>query len=161
MKTIELSQGQIAFVDDEDFEKVSRITWWAQRGKNKHNWYARGYLPAVDGKRRKVLLHKFVLSSSGRIDHKNGNSLDCQKSNLRAATNSQNIANAKKRVDGITSKFKGVYWNKQTRCWRAKAKRTHLGDFLNESDAARAYDKEAKKVFGEFARLNFPVRVDS
>ena len=82
--------------------------------------------------------------------------------NLRLATNAENIANSKKikAVMGkkCSSKFKGVCWNKENKKWQTKlmfqGQRIHLGYFVNETEAAVAYNKAATKYFGEFAKLN-------
>jgi len=57
---------------------------------------------------------------------------------------------------GTSSKYKGVYWCKDTSKWRARIGRNnrHLGRFIDQKDAARAYNKAALERFGEFARLN-------
>ena len=87
------------------------------------------------------------------LDHINRNPLDNHIENLRESTGSQNHANIKKR-DGLTSKYKGVSWNKFRNKWKAsitvKGKARHIGLFLNEQDAHDAYCREAKKEFGEF-----------
>ena len=79
--------------------------------------------------------------------------------NLRLCTQAQNIYNALPRLN-CTSKYKGVYRNKKTNRYHAaiqhKGKKFYLGSFKNEIDAAKAYDKKAKELFGEFAYLNFP-----
>jgi hypothetical protein len=80
--------------------------------------------------------------------------------NLRLATIAQN--NMNKFCAKGTSKYKGVYFQRDLKRWRAtitfKRKKSHLGYFENEIDAARAYDEAARKYFGEFAYLNFPPR---
>lgn len=79
--------------------------------------------------------------------------------NCRWVTRSQNMANTRKRIDGITSKYKGVDWLRDNKKWRARVtvggKRTHIGCFDDETEAARAYDMFAKSVFGDYARTNF------
>jgi hypothetical protein len=59
-----------------------------------------------------------------------------------------------------SSKYIGVCWHIRDKRWYASIKvgykSLHLGSFLEEEAAARAYDKKANEVFGEFARRNFP-----
>jgi hypothetical protein len=61
---------------------------------------------------------------------------------------------------GTSSKYKGVSWAKKSAVWlasiRYKGKQIHLGLFLDEKLAARAYDEVASKLHGEFAQTNFP-----
>jgi hypothetical protein len=80
---------------------------------------------------------------------------------LRLATPSQNTANTQKtlyRNKKTHSKYKGVTWHKQHKKWMAQIicnrKRTHLGYFIDEKEAAKAYNTAAKEVWGEFAWLN-------
>lgn len=123
-----------------------------------------GYLTKTVGKRRKKyqlkFYHKILKSSSGLTDHINGNILDNRRSNLRIANYNQNSSNRKKPIHGITSKYKGVRWHKVGRKFVAqivvKYKAMHLGSFIIEEDAARAYDEAARKYFGDFGRYNFP-----
>lgn len=153
MKIIPLTQGKVALVDDEDFEHVNQFKWCAQKRvfKSGITFYAmrRGGAESM---------HRFLMPSHPRIDHKDGDGLNNQRSNLRPATRSENAANQRKHVD-CSSKFKGVHWDKRTGKWRSQTKlhgrRIHLGRFVNELDAAIAYDTAAVKLFGDFAKLNF------
>jgi hypothetical protein len=128
-------------------------------GRNKAGIIRRVYvLGRVDG--RRLTLHGFILGerNSLDIDHRNGSGLDNRRSNLRLATRTQNCGNAQPK--GGVSRFKGVTFRKKKGTWIArvqfKKSRIYLGDFEKEEDAARAYDKAAIQLFGEFARLNFP-----
>lgn len=83
------------------------------------------------------------------LDHVNGDRTDNRIDNLRIATKSQNNAN-NKRIN--PNGYRGVTFQKGK--WKAQC-RGHIGVFSKIEDAAKAYDKKAKEVFGEFARLNF------
>lgn len=92
-----------------------------------------------------------------QIDHKNDNGLDNRKLNLRVCTSGQNAQNRPSQK-GASSKFKGVSWSKKKKKWRSvlhqNDKSIHIGYYDNEIEAACAYDKAAKELFGEFAYLN-------
>jgi len=91
------------------------------------------------------------------VDHINGNTLDCRRLNLRLCTHKQNLANQKKQ-SGRSSQFKGVSFSKSRGKWEAyiktDGKKKHLGRFDTEEAAAYAYDLEAFRLFGWFAKLN-------
>lgn len=99
------------------------------------------------------------------LDHIDGNPINNNIFNLRPATHQENMMNQKKTksVNGksTSSKYKGVYWNKQHKKWRSRitidGKQKHLGKFTSEIDAALAYDRASYRAFGVFARLNFPI----
>jgi hypothetical protein len=152
MKQIQLTHGCIALVDDCDFELVSRYKWYAIQHEN-NRWYAGTQSESVP-----FHMHRLILGfpNGMDIDHKNGDGLDNRRENLRPATRSQN--NANQQITPHTSKYKGVCWDKNREKWFAKLKTNHktnnLGRFDNEEDAARAYNRKALEIFGEFARLN-------
>src|SRR5690606_17270138 len=114
----------------------------------------------INGKWKNIRMHRLIMgvekSSKPMVDHIDGNGLNNCRSNLRLATHSQNLQNADSRRG--TSKYKGVYFSKQLQKYRAKIivdkKEIMLGSYINEDDAARAYNYAAIEYFGEFARLN-------
>lgn len=107
-------------------------------------------------------MHRFILgllSSDKRLtDHRNTNGLDNRKRNLRLATTQENVRHSKKHRDAQQSKYKGIYWEAERKCWRAyiylNKKKIWLGRFIDEISAAKAYNKKAKELFGEFVLLN-------
>lgn len=156
-KVIWLTQGQFALVDDVDYESLRGYNWHAERRKNK--FYARGR-KAVNGNKIMVYMHSVILNSQTGmvVDHKDGNGLNNQRDNLRSCTQQENIRNQKPR-DGYTSAFKGVFFHKVAKKWTAQIrddyKRIHLGLFVTEIEAARAYDEAAKRLHKQYANLNF------
>lgn len=154
MKTIPLSQGRFAFVDDEDYEFLSRHTWHASRVRNSEDlWYAATHI----GKRG-IRMHQMILGSikGTVIHHEDHNGLNNQKSNLKRSTVRQNTAHQKKRKDN-TSGFKGVIWDKKNKKWQVRVgehKGRYTKRFLKLEDAVEAYDREAIKLWGDFALTN-------
>lgn len=155
-KLISLTRGYTALVDDSDYEKLKTYKWSAGGPK--------GYLSAQRAQNGKTIrMHRQILGlldapSNVFVDHRNGDTLDNRRSNLRACDNRLNQGNARKR--GGSSRYRGVSWHEVSKGWRAqiriKGMKVHLGIFKDEEDAARAYDKAASQHFGDFARLNQP-----
>jgi len=156
MKEIRLSQGKVALVDNEDFESINQFKWHID--KRLHTIYAVRQERYMTGKYKKVYMHNQIMGVKW-IDHINSDGLDNRKINMRPCNCGQNNMNQRPQ-EGKSSEFKGVFWHKQRKKWTAQSgingKRKHLGMFKSEIMAALAYDNEAKNLFGEFARLNFP-----
>ncbi len=150
-RTIQLTQGQIALVDDDDYERLSAFKWYAD--KRPHTFYAARNSRKSEGRKRVIHMHTQIIDAN-IIDHCDRNGLNNQRANLRAATTGQNSMNSKKRRDSETSKYKGVYWNQGNSKWMVRLAGKYLGYFDDEIQAARAYNAEALIRYGEFAELN-------
>ena len=158
LREIQLTQGQIAFVDDEDYEAISAKKWSVVKSWN--NFYARRY-ERIDGVQTIVYMHRLLANAdkNRQVDHKDRNTLNNCKDNLRLCSNTENSQNRKKRKTlNPQSEFKGV--RPKGGIFLAHIKingRDHfIGSFKSEHEAAKAYDKAAIQHFGEFAHLNFP-----
>lgn len=158
MREIKLTQGQVALVDDEDYERVNQFKWYAQKHRN--TFYAKRNV-FIDGRHTTQRMHRFIMGNNLKkpmIDHGDGNGCNNQRYNLRPCTPSENMMNSVSRKNSF-SIYKCVYWNKIAKKWmaniRTNGKSTHLGYFNNEIDAARAYDAACIRYFGEFAHPNF------
>jgi hypothetical protein len=162
MKTIPLTQGQVALVSDEDYERVNQYKWHAHFTKTSGRYYARAWVPITMGGPRRIMMHRLILDVSDEVtvDHVSMETLDNRRENLRQCTNSQNMQNKRVRSDS-RSGYKGVHWHKHVKMWcaaiTAVGRPHHIGYFVTPQDAARAYDAEARKYFGEFAYCNFPL----
>jgi hypothetical protein len=92
-----------------------------------------------------------------QTDHINHNGLDNRRANLRNCTRSENQCNQRKRK-GCTSKYRGVYWYKPYGKWMVRIElhdyQMFIGYYINEEDAARAFNDAAIRLHGEFANLN-------
>lgn len=138
----------VAVVDDDVSEDILSRNWRVA--------FTKGTPYVVSA--RNIYLHRVIMNSpKGRmIDHKNHDTLDNKRENLRICTNSQNQANS--RVSSRNkSGYKGVSIDSVGRIRVTigyKGRNIHIGgSFPSIIEAKRAYDKEAKRLFGEFRNL--------
>ena len=160
---IDVGHGKYALVDDEDVAMLKKYAWHL---KTNHVGidYASTSLK-IGNFHTTVFMHS-VISGLSMTDHINGDGLDNRKCNLRRTDRGKNRMNSRKKANA-SSKYKGVGFSKKGKCWYARAlvkdipergrRRSYLGSFDNEIDAARAYDAAAREHYGEYAALNFPL----
>ncbi len=157
-RIIPLTRGYNATVDAEDFERVNQWNWQAIPSKKTSNVYAARTETLQDSSRVLVLMHRFILKCVEDVDHRDGNTLNNRRYNLRPCNDTQNAGNQKKSKNN-KSGYKGVSWHKPSGKWIVHIyfmnKQIHLGLFTSAIEAAKSYDRKAIELFGEFARLNF------
>jgi hypothetical protein len=158
-REIALTQGHVAIVDDEDFERVSQWTWRAVRPRPTATVYGYASAAGCPGRRRAIALHRFILGAvkGDVVDHVDGNGLNNTRANLRLCPPGQHSAN---RRGGGALPYKGISYRKTAQRYVAQLRKAGVG-YIGPTrrtleEAARDYDVLAKKHFGEFARLNFP-----
>ncbi len=153
-RRIPLTQGKFALVDAVDYYRLVKFQWYAAAASN--TFYV---VRKHAGKPLKM--HRQIMDAPSHlvVDHIDHNGLNNTRANLRLCTFAQNLCNALPPANA-SSRYKGVSWEKRRKNWRVviqfNNKTYHLGHFENEIDAAKAYDKRAIKLHGEFACLNFP-----
>jgi hypothetical protein len=152
VRFISIGHGRAVMVDAADFEWLNKHKWCSRGGPG-------GYAATMID-RKMVFMHRLIMDAPAGlvVDHTNGNKHDNRRSNLRKCTQSENRRNSRKSRG--TSRFKGVSWLRTRGKWQANiyhdGKSIHLGLFDDEIEAAMAYDRKARELFGEFACLNFP-----
>ena len=164
MKLIPLTKGYFAKVDDVDFESLSQLNWHAVPRTRKDGVvtcvYACRKSSSIGGKKRfGIYMHRQILdlhtTRKPDVDHRDTNGLNNQRENLRISTRSNNLANARLRIDNKSSR-RGVRWDPKNNKWRSEitvnGKLIWLGRFVELEDASRAHEEAAVKFFGEFHR---------
>lgn len=100
MKEIRLTRGLVALVDDEDFERVNAFKWHAHySGRTGKKVYAERTVYYKGGGRDTIRMHRFILGLPPRgrelvVDHRDGDGLNNQKSNLETITQEENMRRA-------------------------------------------------------------------
>jgi hypothetical protein len=147
-------------IDDEDCDKIKDYTWQVRKNHNYNVFYIGSKIKQKNNIYKNIELSRLITGAkcTELVDHKNGDTLDNTKSNLRVCSRAENNRNSNKRKDGNTSNYKGVCWkarnNKFVSQINFNNKKIHLGYFETEDQAAIAYNMAAIKYFGEFARPN-------
>ena len=154
MKYIELTQGERAMVDDEDYEDLIKYKWKVLFTKTKCYASQSGTL-----KNGRMLMHRMIMNTPKGLvtDHIDGDGLNNQRSNLRICTTSQNMQNCGVHKNN-TSGFKGVQFDKRRGKYIARirindTKRIHTKQHDTAELAYKEYCELAKEHHGEFARL--------
>lgn len=159
MSSIEIPIGGSKFtiIDKDDLEFVMRHKWHPQITNGITYAYSRPNF----SRKETLALHRYIVGCPKGmvVDHKNGDTLDNRRDNLRVCTQKQNTRNRRKikpTKDG--GRFKGVRTSRNGKKWYADiisdGKTYRLGVFNTERDAASAYNAKAKELHGEFAKLN-------
>lgn len=156
-KQIPLTQGKVALVDDEWHGRLLQFKWWfTGRYAITHAY--------INGRRYTIGMHRMVAGlqpgDSRQVDHIDGDRLNNQARNLRVSTRAQNQMNHRRRIDN-KSGYMGVTWHKREKVWYAQVRAQNvnyvIGRFDDPQIAAKARDRAALKLHGEFARLNLPL----
>lgn len=154
MKTIPLTKGKSAIIDDEDYHWICKQKWYEQKvPKTSYARCDKIYM------HRAILYKHQMLTVSQFVDHVNKNGLDNRKINLRACSCGENIRNSAKQAN-TTSRYKGVHCNGRSGKWNVNitvdGNTFFKGSYDDEVYAARVYDYFARIHYKEFAALNFP-----
>ena len=151
---VPLTKGYESIIDIDCVDLVKNCNWCVKPGGR--TYYAMSNKPRPD--RGTFFMHGVILPSPNGffIDHIDGNGLNNKRNNLRIVTHTQNMFNRRLRVDNASG-FKGVFWHKHTKKWAseivANKIRHHLGYFKTPEDAHAAYIAAAKKLHGEYRRI--------
>lgn len=149
-KELLLSQGKVAIISEEDYEWASQYKWSIVYGDKTGKLFYAQRIVQKDNKRTVYRLHREIMKAKHGefVDHIDGNGLNNTRENLRIVSHRENMQNQKNR--GGKSKFRGVYFNKSARKWRAQiqanGKRKYLGSYDTEEAASEAF-KNACNVY--------------
>jgi len=152
IRYIPLTKGKYAIVDAADYAWLSRYRWCVT-GTDRPYACRREH-------GRTIYMHREIMQPPEGmcVDHIAGFTLDNRRANLRNCTPSENIRN--RRGNCGRDLPKGVTWEKHANKYKASigcdGAPKHIGYYDDPTEAAKAYDRKALELFGEFARLNFP-----
>jgi hypothetical protein len=149
MKEIDLPNGVVVIVDDEDYAWLSTMRWHLN---------TQGYAARKVGRNGTMLMHRLILGlekgDERRGDHIDGNRLDNRRANLRTCTHAENNRNRRTQANNSTG-YRGVSKASAT-TFRAQIKmdgvKIYLGAFSTAEEAHQAYCEAAKRYHGEFVR---------
>ncbi len=159
---VPLTRGYEAVIDADDVGIVSNWNWYAVVKRSVDGSVRTVYAARKDtisGGWPTLFLHRAIAKTPEGMetDHRDGDGLNNRRSNLRAATKSQNGCNQSRSCRNASG-FKGVYWDSKSSKWQAQislhGKCKSLGFFASKYQAAEAYAAASKEIHGEFGRAD-------
>lgn len=160
---VPLTRGMTAIIDADDAPLVYGYNWSALKGRGGLIYAGRGQA-VVPLKPVTILLHRFIMGAGPGdpvVEHRDRDTMNCRRSNLRIADQTINNQNSSLRKDNLSG-YRGVWFEpgkRRTKPWKAqinhKGKMHRLNGFPTAEEAARAYDAKALELYGPDANLNF------
>lgn len=148
MKTIKLTKGYEAVVDDADFDYLSQFKWCSSHG------YAVARI--IGGNGEQMRMHRLILNARENefVDHIDMNPLNNVRNNLRISDKAQNMRNRGKQTNN-TSGFKGIGWDVERNKWKVQLKAGEIFKMKRLKDlneAQKLYSDWSTEYHGAFAR---------
>lgn len=150
---IQLTQGMVAHIDDEDWPLVAPYRWYAKLDRSTGRYYAYN-------KSHRLIMHRVIYGAEKgdpMVDHIDRDGLNNRRGNLRWSDQFLNQMNRGKKKNSV-SRYKGVSWNTRKQRWIVRfnwlGKDHYVGAFKDERIAAQAYNEAILPLAGEHARLN-------
>lgn len=173
---VEMPCGTTTVLSQKDKWIVSEFPVWGITGsRSKYVFVERSVKTEYSSVRERIYLHRLIVlgktmlqKQNAQVDHANRERLDNRRENLRICSTKQNMGNVGPRFG---KQYKGVFdqgkYRKLKKTFSSYIayidakngglqKRKYLGYFSTAEEAARAYDKASKEIYGEFAYQNFP-----
>ena len=155
-REIQLTQGKVALVDDEDFERINKLKWHATWSNFTHSFYAK-HCDRIDGKTVNIKMHRYILNAQDGIvvDHINHNTLDNRRINLRTCTKAQNGRNRQVSKNKKLP-YKNIY--QRNNSFRVDISTSETGEFIRYiatfrslEEAIQDRNKKLKELHKDFA----------
>lgn len=159
-KFLVANTGEKIKVDTEDFEDLSLRSWRVvYRGKEKKPLVVTSIRTGAST--RTMSLGQYLMKpKKGKMAYPRRwqDGLDYRKENILVCSMKERQRMLPKRKEKTTSKYRGVSFIQSKQVWRARIEKNNkaffLGDFPSEDQAARAYNKAARDLFGDVAYQN-------
>ena len=151
-RLIPLTRGLSAKVSPEDFDWLNQWKWRA-------TLYDVGFYATRSEGPQTVLMHREILGlqkgDERTGDHRNHDTLDNRRSNLRVASQREQKYNARMKRTNVSG-LKGVYRNKNgfSAKIRIGGKQVYLGYRKTAEEAHALYAEAATRIHGEFVCLS-------
>ena len=151
---VTLTRERGCLIDVKDMDSLGRHRWYARKSGN--GFYAATNMPDGFKKQTSITMHRAIMDPADGmvVDHISEDTLDNRRCNLRAITKRDNNLNRKPNK-GSTSKYSGVHWSRNEKCWKVQINiaghGVYLGRFNDEKEAAFAYASKFVEIWGEDA----------
>ncbi len=148
---VPLTRGLFATINECDWPKVAPFKWRADTLRTGPGRSGKPYARRGKGKAQKLMHRDIFGNPDFNLDHRNSDTLDNRRTNLRPATKQQNAANWN-HVSGL----RGVTWNRRIKKWHARirvsGKLRHLGYFSRAEEALRTRYLAAFSEWGDYVK---------